>query len=67
HTYLEGTGSLTYLGLWAMGTFHSTATLSPEGTCGLYVPLVHALSKYLACSTSATLAGWALFFAGLQC
>ena len=55
-----------YLGLWAMGTFHSTATLSPEGICGLYVPLVHALSKYLACSTSATLAGWALFFASLQ-
>ncbi|KAG1875184.1 hypothetical protein C8R48DRAFT_691774, partial [Suillus tomentosus] len=28
HTYLDGIGSFKYLGLWAVGTLHSTATLS---------------------------------------
>jgi hypothetical protein len=36
HTYLDGTVPFIYLGLWAVGAFHSTATLSSEGTCGLY-------------------------------
>ncbi|KAJ7807557.1 hypothetical protein B0H14DRAFT_2200061, partial [Mycena olivaceomarginata] len=28
HTYLDGTGPFTSLGLWAVGTLHSTATLA---------------------------------------
>ncbi|KAJ7142244.1 hypothetical protein C8R44DRAFT_603099, partial [Mycena epipterygia] len=28
HTYLDGIGPFTSLGLWAVGTLHSTATLS---------------------------------------
>ncbi|KIK03436.1 hypothetical protein K443DRAFT_95166 [Laccaria amethystina LaAM-08-1] len=38
HTYLDGIGSFNYLGLWAVETLHSTATLSSEGVCGLYAP-----------------------------
>ncbi|KAF8145734.1 hypothetical protein K438DRAFT_2097137, partial [Mycena galopus ATCC 62051] len=30
HTYLDGTGPFTSLGLWAVGSLHSTATLSTQ-------------------------------------
>ncbi|KAH9994069.1 hypothetical protein BJV74DRAFT_770613, partial [Russula compacta] len=46
HTYLDGIGPFIYLGLWAMRASHSTATLSPGGTRGLYGLLVHAPSQY---------------------
>ncbi|KAI6112101.1 hypothetical protein EDD16DRAFT_1425669, partial [Pisolithus croceorrhizus] len=36
HTYLDGTSPFMDMGLWAVGTFHCTATLSSEGPCGLY-------------------------------
>ncbi|KAL4062125.1 hypothetical protein J3A83DRAFT_4321979, partial [Scleroderma citrinum] len=44
-------------GLWAMGTFHSTATLSPEGTFGLYgLRFMHRLNIFLSCHGHS---GWA--------
>ncbi|KIP10156.1 hypothetical protein PHLGIDRAFT_52068, partial [Phlebiopsis gigantea 11061_1 CR5-6] len=48
HTYLDGICLFTYLGVWAVGAIHSTATLSPEGPCGLYgLRLVHRLNIFL--------------------
>ncbi|KAJ6546115.1 hypothetical protein B0H10DRAFT_1644599, partial [Mycena sp. CBHHK59/15] len=46
HTYLDGIGPFTSLGLWAVGTLHSTATLSTaECACGLYgLRLMHRLN-----------------------
>ncbi|KAI8996598.1 hypothetical protein BD414DRAFT_512959 [Trametes punicea] len=42
HTYLDGTSPFTYLGSWAVGASHSTATMSSGGPCGLYgLPLMH--------------------------
>ena len=50
-----------YLGLWAVGAIHSTATLSPEGPCGLYgLRLVHRLNISLFCFGPR--AGQAIFF-----
>ncbi|KAJ7216356.1 hypothetical protein GGX14DRAFT_339543, partial [Mycena pura] len=51
HTYLDGTASFTYLELWAVGTLHSTATLSiTESACGLYgLRLMHRLNIFLSC------------------
>ncbi|KAK0209111.1 hypothetical protein DFS33DRAFT_1307733, partial [Desarmillaria ectypa] len=38
-----------YPGLWAVETLHSTATLSPEGVCGLYrLRLMHRLNIFLS-------------------
>ncbi|KAI0057192.1 hypothetical protein BV25DRAFT_1775087, partial [Artomyces pyxidatus] len=49
HTYLDGIGPFTYLGLWAVGTLHSTATLSPKGARGLYgLRLMHRLNIFLS-------------------
>ena len=48
HTYLDDTDPFRDLGSWAVGTFHSTATLSPEGACGLYVlRCMHRLNIFL--------------------
>ncbi|KIM58854.1 hypothetical protein SCLCIDRAFT_1218192, partial [Scleroderma citrinum Foug A] len=45
------------LGLWATGIFHSTATLSSEGTCGLYgLRLMHRLNIFQSCHGHS---GWA--------
>ena len=45
------------LGLWATGTFHSTATLSSEGACGLYgLRLMHRLNIFQSCHGHS---GWA--------
>ena len=61
HTYLDGTGPFTYLGLWAVGASHSTATLSSGGTRGLYgLRLMHRLNIFL--SRSGLRAGRAIFF-----
>ncbi|EMD33039.1 hypothetical protein CERSUDRAFT_38069, partial [Gelatoporia subvermispora B] len=50
HTYLDGTSPFMYLGPWAVGAFHSTATLSSEGTYGLYgLRLMHRLNIFLSC------------------
>ena len=57
HTYLDGTGPFRDLGLWATGIFHSTATLSSEGTCGLYgLRLMHRLNIFQSCHGHS---GWA--------
>ena len=50
HTYLDGTSPFSYMGLWAVGASHSTATLSPGGSCGLYgLRFVHRLNISLSC------------------
>ncbi|EMD31123.1 hypothetical protein CERSUDRAFT_38068, partial [Gelatoporia subvermispora B] len=50
HTYLDGTSPFMYLGPCAVRAFHSTATLSPEGTYGLYgLRLMHRLNIFLSC------------------
>ncbi|KAJ7652878.1 hypothetical protein B0H17DRAFT_957752, partial [Mycena rosella] len=48
HTYLDGIGPFTSLGLWAVGTLHSTATLSiHQCACGLYgLRLMHRLNIF---------------------
>ncbi|KAI0030896.1 hypothetical protein K488DRAFT_53235, partial [Vararia minispora EC-137] len=61
HTYLDGTGPFMSLGPWAAGSFHSTATLSAGGACGLYgLRLMHRLNIFL--SRSGPRAGRAFFF-----
>ena len=57
HTYLDGTSPFMDPGLWATGAFHSTATLSSEGTCGLYgLRLMHRLNIFPSCHGHS---GWA--------
>ena len=49
HTYLDGIGPFTYMGLWAMRASHSTATLSSGGTRGLYgLRFMHRLNIFLS-------------------
>ncbi|KAH8990802.1 hypothetical protein EDB92DRAFT_1798779 [Lactarius akahatsu] len=63
HTYLDGINPFMYQGLWAARASHSTATLSPGGTCGLYgLRLMHRLNIFL--SRSGPRAGRALIFVG---
>ncbi|KDR83553.1 hypothetical protein GALMADRAFT_55231, partial [Galerina marginata CBS 339.88] len=57
HTYLDGISPFIYLGLWAVAILHSTATLSPEGFCGLYgLRLMHRLNIFPSCFGHS---GWA--------
>ncbi|KAI0745277.1 hypothetical protein C8Q76DRAFT_605008 [Earliella scabrosa] len=61
HTYLDGTGPFTYLGLWAVGASHSTATLSSGGPRGLYgLRLMHRPNISLSCFGPR--AGQAIYF-----
>ncbi|KAJ7142218.1 hypothetical protein C8R44DRAFT_603468, partial [Mycena epipterygia] len=47
HTYLDGIGPFTSLGLWAVGTLHSTATLPIQSA--LYgLRLMHRLNIFLS-------------------
>ncbi|KAI0330406.1 hypothetical protein GY45DRAFT_1221139, partial [Cubamyces sp. BRFM 1775] len=49
HTYLDGTSPFMYLGSWAVGSSHSTATLSSGGPRGLYgLRLMHRLNIFLS-------------------
>ncbi|KAI0831826.1 hypothetical protein BC628DRAFT_1486323 [Trametes gibbosa] len=65
HTYLDGTGPFPYLGPWAVGCSHSTATLSSGEPCGLYgLRLMHRLNISLSCFGPR--AGQA-FFWGVRC
>ncbi|KAF8506003.1 hypothetical protein F5888DRAFT_1603554, partial [Russula emetica] len=49
HTYLDGIGPFTYMGLWAMRVSHSTATLSSGETRGLYgLRFMHRLNIFLS-------------------
>ncbi|KIM61120.1 hypothetical protein SCLCIDRAFT_1216247 [Scleroderma citrinum Foug A] len=51
------------LGLWAMGTFHSTATLSSEGACGLYgLRPMHRLNISQSCHGHSGWAGLSFLF-----
>ncbi|KAI0269561.1 hypothetical protein BGY98DRAFT_876753, partial [Russula aff. rugulosa BPL654] len=60
HTYLDGIGPFTHLGLWAARASHSTATLSSGGTCGLCgLRPMHRRNIFL--SHSGPRAGWAPF------
>ncbi|KAI0265120.1 hypothetical protein BC834DRAFT_825621, partial [Gloeopeniophorella convolvens] len=62
HTYLDGRGPFTYLGLRAVGVPHSTVTLPSGGTRGLYgLRLMHCLN--ISLSHSGPRAGWAFFYA----
>jgi len=64
HTYLDGIGPFTYMGLWATRASHSTATLSSGGTHGLYgLRFMHRLNIFL--SRFGPRAGRALFLS--QC
>ncbi|KDQ50558.1 hypothetical protein JAAARDRAFT_112209, partial [Jaapia argillacea MUCL 33604] len=50
HTYLAGAFPFIYLGVRAIGTIHSTATLSSEGDSSLYgLRLMHQLNISLSC------------------
>jgi len=51
------------LGLWATGIFHSTATLSSEGTCGLYgLRFMHRLNIFQSCHGHSGWAGLSFLF-----
>ncbi|KAI8993954.1 hypothetical protein BD414DRAFT_373807, partial [Trametes punicea] len=61
HTYLDGTSPFTYLGSWAVGASHSTATMSSGGPCGLYgLRLMHRPN--ISLSRFGPRAGRAIFF-----
>ena len=50
-----------YLGLWAVGASHSTATMSSGGSCGLYgLRLMHRPNISLSCFGPR--AGQAIYF-----
>ncbi|TFK22616.1 hypothetical protein FA15DRAFT_595776, partial [Coprinopsis marcescibilis] len=61
HTYLDGIGPFMYLGLWAVDTLHSTATLSIQSVATACVgySLMHCLNIFLSCSGHS---GWTGFF-----
>ena len=67
HTYLDGIGPFTYLGQWAVGILHSTATLSIQSVPVACMGFGSCTVSIFPCPASATLAGWALFFPTLQC
>ena len=53
-------------GWWAVGFLHCTATMSSEGTCGLYgLRLMHRLNIFLSCFGPR--AGQAIIFLSLFC
>ena len=63
HTYLDGINSFMYLSLWAMGTFHSTATLSIQRVPMVCMGSGSCTVSIFSSPASATLAGQAFFFA----
>jgi hypothetical protein len=62
HTYLDGTSPFTYPGLWAVGTLHSTATLSIQRVIAACMGFGSCTVSIFSCPASATLAGRAPFF-----
>ncbi|KAI0321859.1 hypothetical protein OF83DRAFT_1050535 [Amylostereum chailletii] len=64
HTYLDGTIPFMYLGLWVVGSSHSTATLSIQGESAIctWLCCVHRLNIFLSCFGPR--AGQALIFVG---
>ncbi|KAJ7268214.1 hypothetical protein B0H12DRAFT_1254129, partial [Mycena haematopus] len=61
HTYLDGTGPFTSLGLWAVGTLHSTATLSIQSAPAACMCLGACTVSIFSCSTTATRLGGPFF------
>jgi hypothetical protein len=62
HTYLDGTNSFIYLSLWAMGIFHSTATLSIQRVPMVCMGFGSCTVSIFPSPASATLAGQASFY-----
>ncbi|KAK7043491.1 hypothetical protein R3P38DRAFT_3440854, partial [Favolaschia claudopus] len=61
HTYLDGTGPFIYLGLWAVGTLHSTATLSIQSGPAACMCLGACTVSIFSCPTTATRLGGPFF------
>jgi hypothetical protein len=62
HTYLDGIGSFKYLGLWAVGTLHSTATLSIQRVTTVCMGSGSCTVSIFSSPATATLAGQAILF-----
>ncbi|KAG1863366.1 hypothetical protein C8R48DRAFT_708132, partial [Suillus tomentosus] len=62
HTYLDGIGSFMYPGLWAVGTLHSTATLSIQRVITICMSSGSCTVSIFSSPATATLAGQAVFF-----
>ncbi|KAF9469051.1 hypothetical protein BDZ94DRAFT_565215 [Collybia nuda] len=61
HTYLDGIGPFSYLGLWAVEIPHSTATLSTQGVSAVCMCFGSCTVLIFSCPAFATLAGRAFF------
>ncbi|KAJ7142223.1 hypothetical protein C8R44DRAFT_923705, partial [Mycena epipterygia] len=61
HTYLDGIGPFTSLGLWAVGTLHSTATLSIQSAPAACMGLGSCTVSIFSCPTIATRLGRPFF------
>ncbi|KAJ7089523.1 hypothetical protein C8R44DRAFT_957970, partial [Mycena epipterygia] len=61
HTYLDGIGPFTSLGLWAVGTLHSTATLSIQSAPAACMGLGSCTVSIFSCPTTATRLGRPFF------
>ncbi|KAJ7692197.1 hypothetical protein B0H17DRAFT_1284117, partial [Mycena rosella] len=57
HTYLDGIGPFTSLGLWAVGTLHSTATLSIQSAPAACMGLGSCIVSIFSSPTMATRLG----------
>ncbi|KAJ7115152.1 hypothetical protein C8R44DRAFT_928097, partial [Mycena epipterygia] len=62
HTYLDGIGSFTNLGLWAVGSLHSTATLSIQSAPAACMGLGSCTVPIFSSPTTATRLGRPFFF-----
>src|SRR3984957_19971903 len=62
HTYLDGTSSFKYPGLWAVGIPHSMATLSTQGVPVVCMGFGSCTVAIFSCPALATLAGQASLF-----
>ncbi|KAJ6532943.1 hypothetical protein B0H19DRAFT_1324636, partial [Mycena capillaripes] len=61
HTYLDGIGPFTSLGLWAVGTLHSTATLSIQSAPAACMCLGACTVSIFSSSATATRLGGPFF------
>ncbi|KAJ7146913.1 hypothetical protein C8R44DRAFT_899216, partial [Mycena epipterygia] len=62
HTYLDGIGPFTSLALWAVGTLHSTATLSVQSAPAACMGLGPCIVSIFPRSAMATRLGGPFFF-----
>ncbi|KAG1755557.1 hypothetical protein EDB19DRAFT_413866 [Suillus lakei] len=63
HTYLDGISSFMCPGLWAVGTLHSTATMSIQRVTTVCVCFGSCTVSIFSSPATATLAGQAFLFA----